>query len=217
MSEDSKDKTKIKSWYTNRYQIVVVQRNILLLFTIISMFSVAISVIFVKSIMSSKSLEPYVVEIEEKTGIATVVKQLSSENFTGDQVMRKYFVNKYIRSASGYDPKTYKQDAEEVRLFSLPAVYNEFKSRINPRELGADSKINVRVKSVQFQDSNNALIRINRQITSDKSTQIISKDEVATISFFFAPEVQLSMEERMINPLGFQVNKYTVTEEIFSY
>ena len=64
--KDKKSKLKIKSWYSNRYQIVVVQRNILLLFTIVSMLSVAVSVIFVKNIMSSKSLEPYVIEVEKK-------------------------------------------------------------------------------------------------------------------------------------------------------
>ena len=88
MTENKKSKSKIKSWYSNRYQIVVVQRNILLLFTLVSMFSVAISIIFVKTIMSSKSLEPYVIEVEEKTGIATVVDQISAR-IVGE-VMGKY-------------------------------------------------------------------------------------------------------------------------------
>jgi type IV secretion system protein VirB8 len=85
-----KKQTKVKSWYSNRYQIVVVQRNILLLFTLVSMFSVAVAVIFVKNIMASKSLEPYVIEVESKTGVATVVDQMTSQNFTGDQMIRKY-------------------------------------------------------------------------------------------------------------------------------
>lgn len=209
-----KTKLKIKSWYSNRYQIVVVQRNILLLFTLISMLSVAVAVIFVKNIMSSKSLEPYVIEVESKTGIATIVNQMTAQNFTGDQVIRRYFINQFIQAASGYDPKTYKLDVDKVRLFSTPDVYNDFRRRINARDLGVDSKIEVRIKSVQYIDGNTAQIRTLRLITAaDKTT---TKDEVITMNFFFT-DLNLSMEERLINPLGFQVSKYAIADEVFSY
>lgn len=214
--QTKKTKSKIKSWYSNRYQIVVVQRNILLLFTLISMFSVAVAVIFVKNVMSSKSLEPYVIEVEQKTGVATVVNQLTAQNFTGDQMVRKYFINEFIHAASGYDPKTYKQDLEKVRLFSVPAVYSDFRNRINARELGANSSIEVRIKSVQFIDSNTAQIRIFRQINSDGSDPK-TKDEIITMNFYFAPDMNLTMEERLINPLGFQVGRYLIAEEVFTY
>ncbi len=215
-TENKKTKLKIKSWYSNRYQIVVVQRNILLLFTLLSMFAVAISVIFVKNIMSSKSLEPYVIEVEEKSGIATIVNQLTAQNFTGDQMIRKYFINQFIHAASGYEPRTYKQDVEKVRLFSVPAVYSDFRNRINARELGPSSNIDVRIKSVQFVDSNTAQIRITRQIAV-KDLDVKIKDEVITMGFYFSPEMNLTMEERLINPLGFQVNRYLIAEEVFTY
>ena len=209
-----KNKLKVKSWYSNRYQIVVVQRNILLLFTLISMLSVAVAVIFVKNIMASKSLEPYVIEVESKTGIATIVNQLTAQNFTGDQIIRRYFLNQFVQAASGYDPKTYKMDVDKVRLFSTPDVYNDFRNRINARELGIESRIEVRIKSVQFSDANTAQIRVLRLINiNDKVT---TKDEVITMNFFFT-DLNLTMEERLINPLGFQVSKYAIADEVFSY
>jgi type IV secretion system protein VirB8 len=214
--QDKKNKLKLKSWYSNRYQIVVVQRNILLLFTLISMFSVAIAVIFVKNIMSSKSLEPYVIEVEEKSGIATVVNQLTAQNFTGDQMIRKYFINEFVRAASGYDPKTYKMDADKVRLFSAPGIYGDFKNRINARNLGTDSKIEVRIKSIQFSDNNTAQIRILNQ-TSTPGSEPKTKNQIITMSFYFSPDMTLTMEERLVNPLGFQVNKYLIAEEVFNY
>ena len=214
--QDKKTKLKIKSWYSNRYQIVVVQRNILLLFTLISMFSVAVAVIFVKNIMSSKSLEPYVIEVEQKSGIATIVNQMTAQNFTGDQMIRQYFMNEFIHAASGYDPKTYKKDVDKVRLLSVPGVYGDFRNRINARELGTDSRIEVRVKSIQFTDSNTAQIRIVRQINlAGVDTKTV--DEVITMSFIFSPNMTLNLEERLINPLGFQVTRYAIAEEVFNY
>lgn len=205
---------KIKSWYSNRYQIVVVQRNILLLFTAVSVVSVAIAVIFVKNIVSSKSLEPYVIEVEDKSGIPTVVSQKTVQEFSGDEMVKKYFINQYVQAATGYDPRTYKMDADKIRLFSTPQVFNEFKNRINPNLLGVDSKIEVRIKSIQFMDSANAQIRIARQILEQGKAS--SKDELVIMSFYFA-SLTLSSEERLINPLGFQVSRYQVTEEIFKY
>ncbi|MBU6140725.1 MAG: hypothetical protein KGP29_04105 [Proteobacteria bacterium] len=216
MSDSKQSKIKIKSWYSNRYQIVTVQRNILLLFTLISMFSVAIAVIFVKNVMSSKSIEPYVIQVEDKSGVATIVNQLTAENFTGDQMIRKFFVNEFIHAASGYDPKTYKKDADKVRLFSTPGVYADYRNRIRARELGAETIIEVRVKSIQPIDNNTVQIRLARQITK-KESDAETKDEVITMGFYFSPEMRLTMEERLINPLGFQVNKYAIAEEVFSY
>lgn len=216
MADSKKSKIKIKSWYSNRYQIVMVQRNVLLLFTLVSMFSVAVAVIYVKNIMASKSIEPYVIQVEDKSGIATIVNQLTAENFTGDQVIRKYFINEFIHAASGYDPKSYKKDAEKVRLYSTPGIYADYRNRINPKQLGTESLMEVRIKSIQPLDQNTLQIRIARQL-SFKDQNPTTKDEVITMGFYFSPEMNLTMEERLVNPLGFQVNRYTIVEEVFSY
>lgn len=212
---NKKNKLKIKSWYSNRYQIVVVQRNILFLLTLISMISVTIAVIFVKNLMESKSLEPYVIEVEEKTGVATIVDQLTSQSFTGDQMVRKYFINQFVHAASGYDPKTYKADVDKVRLFSAPGVYADFRNRISAKDLGVDSRIDVRIKSIQFPDNNTAQIRIFKQLENPLAKPE-TKDEVITMTFYFT-DVNITMEERLINPLGFQVSKYLIAEEAFQY
>jgi type IV secretion system protein VirB8 len=216
MSDKESKKIKIKSWYSNRYQIVVVQRNILLIFTMLSIVAVAVSILFVKNMMSSKSLEPYVIEIDEKTGIATTVQQPSSTNYTANEVMKRYFVNKFIQSSMSYSPKTYKQDVEITRLFSSPLIYNEFKKRIDPNLLGGNSSIETKVKSLLFKGPNELEIRVAREIRSP-GTQDQVKNEIIFMTFFFAPDISLSMEERLINPLGFQVIKFEIGEEVYSY
>ena len=35
------------------------------------------------------------------------------------------------------------------------------------------------------------------------------------MKFYFAPQINLTKEERLINPLGFQVNEYLIAEEVF--
>jgi len=215
MSDKESKKIKIKSWYSNRYQIVVVQRNILLLLTIISIIAVAASVTFVKNMMSSKSLEPYVIEIDEKTGIATTIQQPTSQNYTANEVMRRYFINKYIQATMNYNPKTYKQDSEVARLFSSPSIYNAYKKRINPNVLGGGSSITTKVKSLLFKDSNSLEVRTTSEAVTS-GVPSITKNEILFINFFFAPDITLTMEERLINPLGFQVSNFEIGED-YSY
>jgi type IV secretion system protein VirB8 len=169
-------------------------------------------VTFVKNMMSSKSLEPYVIELDEKTGIATTIQQPTSQSFTANEVMRRYFVNKYIQASMSYNPKTYKQDSEVVRLFSSPAVYNAFKARINPNVLGGNSTITTKIKYLLFRDANSVEIRTASETVSFGSPSV-TKNEILFITFFFAPDISLSMEERLINPLGFQVSNFEIGED----
>ncbi|MFZ9180730.1 MAG: virB8 family protein [Rickettsiales bacterium] len=214
MAEKDK-KIKIKSWYSNRYQIVAVQRNVLLLLTATSIIMVAIAVFFVKNFMSSKSLEPYVIEINEKTGTAVVVQQITSQTFTANEVMKRYFINKYIQSGLSYNPRNYKENSEEVRLFSTSQIFNEYRNRINPYSLGSESQIEVKIRSLLFKDNMNVEIRTTREINivGQKAT---TKNEIIYMTFYFAPELNLSIEERLVNPLGFQVSKFEVAEEIIN-
>ena len=89
-------KFRVKSWYENRYQFVVIQRNILLIFALFSTIAIGFGVVFVNHILSSRSLEPYIIEVEEKTGIPTVVERLTVKEFTGNELMKQYFINKYV-------------------------------------------------------------------------------------------------------------------------
>jgi type IV secretion system protein VirB8 len=213
-AKKSGQKFKIKSWYSNRYQIVVVQRNILLLLAVLLMVAMTASIIFVKFVVSSKSLEPYVIEVEEKSGVPTVVDQMTSQTLSADESIKKYFINQFIQSAVAYDPRTYKMDTERVRLLSTQSVYTDFRARINPKELGTDSKIEIRIKSIKFLDPSTVQIRILRTVSGSSNSG--QKDEVINMNFYFT-NLTLTAEERLVNPLGFQVTSFSMTEEIFDY
>ncbi len=209
--KQSAQKFKIKSWYSNRYQIVVVQRNILLVLSIMLMVAMTISTIFIKFVVSSKSLEPYVIEVESKTGVPTIVDQMTSKTLTADESIKKYFLNQFIQSAVGYDPKTFKRDDEIVRLLSSSSVYADFRKRIDPKLLGYNSKIEVKIKSIKFIGSSNIEVRIFKNITSSGNPE--EKNEIINMGFLFT-NLNLTAEERLINPLGFQVTDFSIAQEI---
>ena len=79
MSNDQNYK-KVKTWYSNRYQSVLIQRNILFLLALVSILSVAVAVMFVKQVLSSKTLEPYVIELDKSTGMTKLLQQPNNNN-----------------------------------------------------------------------------------------------------------------------------------------
>lgn len=215
--KEKKDLTK--DWYGNKYQIVIVQRNFLLLVTVISMLAVAASVVFVQKISGSKSLEPYVIEISDKTGMPTVVEQETVKKFTSDEVIKRYFINEFLRVSEGYDPFTYKQDYKKLRLLCDAKVYREFLSQLsvkNPESpintLGSRGKREIKIKSIQFLEPQTVQVRALIE-NSGVYTGQKQRDVVIYMSFKFV-NLNLSMQDRMINPLGFQVDSYRITEEL---
>lgn len=215
-----KEKFKLKSWYSNRYQLVVIQRNILSLFALFAMVAVAISIIFVKQVTTKKSLEPFVIEIEDKTGIPVVVDQLKESNFTADMSLKRYFLFSFIEAVEGYNPATYREDYNKAILFSAPNVFKQFRYRISKNsekspvsKLGKKGMLVVRLKSIQFLNPNTAQVRINIQAKGRTSGFQKSRDMIAYVEFKFA-NLNLTAKERFVNPIGFQVVKYSIDDEL---
>lgn len=210
-----KDFNNNKSWYKSKYNIILFQRNILLIFTLLSILAVSVAVFFVKTTMSSKSLEPFVIEFEEKTGIPTVVENLSSVYFTQDNAVKYYFINMFVQAANSYNYLTYKKDSDLVSSMSSPEVYYNYTRRIIPSKLGTNSRIEVRIKSIQFPNATSAQVRILTKLYEDDIV-VSEKNEIIDMSYVFSQE-RISLEERLINPLNFKVVKYLITEEVFNY
>lgn len=215
-------KLKLKSWYSSKYQVVVFQRNILFFISFFAICSVLIAVVFVKQMMASKSLVPYVIELEEKTGIPTVIEQLNQSSFTADVQLKRYFLMLFLKAAEGYNPGTFRDDYKNLMLFCTPGVFRQIQSAINPRNekspyamIGNRGMIEVALKSISFASPNHAVIRFRLRNVGNVYGFANNRDMIADVEFRFA-NLNLTAAERNINPLGFQVTKYVVDQELIS-
>jgi type IV secretion system protein VirB8 len=210
-----------KNWYADRYQTIVVQRNFLALITIASLAGIIFSILSVVQITNSKTIEPFVIEIESKTGITNVIRPLQIEKFAYDETLRRYFLTKYITNRETYNYGSFEYNYfTVVRLLSNYSVYNDFRRLVyasnsnSPVRLGQKTQRHIKLKSISFLRTIKGQIGYTAQIRfkSDDSGSNI-QHKVATINFDFA-DLALTDEERAINPLGFQVIGYRVDDEI---
>ncbi len=202
-------------WYSDRYETVVTQRNILVFISLISFVAVMIAIFVVGQISTSKTFSPFVIQIEEKTGYAKVVNPINSSILSGNESLSRYFIKKYLEARETYNPVDYESNLKKnVRLFSTPNVYRDYigyiKTPTNDPTLiyGDKNTTFMKVKSFSRLD-NQYFIRFSVIETSGAKAQ---KDKIATITIDYIP-MELTESERDINPVGFQVTGYRVDDD----
>jgi len=209
---------KAHNWYYDRYNTVLVQRNILSITVLGCLLVMFVGLIYINTISQHKAIEPFIVEIESKTGIPTVVDQVSLKEYKADEVIQEYFIYSYIRARQGYDYRTYGYDYHKVvRLLSASNIYNKFRRDVSTRNekspvnlYGRAVKLEVSIKSVQ--DINNAK-QIRVLVRHIKGNRTIKKEhKIIYLKYRFA-NLNISLEDRLINPLGFLVTEYRVDQD----
>jgi type IV secretion system protein VirB8 len=203
------------NWYSDRYESAITQRNILIILLLFSFLAVVGSVIAVGKISTSKSFSPFVIQIEERTGAAKVVNPSNSNLLSGNESLNRYFIKKYLTARETYNPVDFELNVKRVvRLFSAQGVYRDFISYItNPAY----------DPSIIYSQSNTTSIKVKsfsklgeqyfvRFSINEISSQKRSFDKIATLTINYVA-MELSDDDRDINPVGFQVTGYRVDDD----
>lgn len=207
-----------KSWYDDNYETVLTQRNILFVVMIVCIVTILSSIFLIRFIKSRQNIEPFVIEIEEKTGVPTVVQPVGIEVYSQDEAVKKYFIMQYIRAREEYYPALFDYNYENVvRVLSDQKVYyNDYRplfSKANPTSpynlYGQSSVRKVLLKSLIFRNDGVALVRVAFDVTG---TINMRQDKIILIGFEFK-NIEMNEEERLINPLGFIVTFYRIEDD----
>lgn len=180
---------------------------------------VMISTLGVIEVTSGKKIEPFVIEIEEKSGVTNVIRPLLLEQINQDEVMKRYFITKYVKAREEFRKSTYEyQYNQVVGLMSSPQVFQKFKSSLssadspnNPTLMGANVR-EIKINSVVKLSTPNNPNGQTYQVRFSEDGKSNPRSYLVTIDFQFI-DVQLTHAQRDINPLGFYVTGYSVDEE----
>ena len=210
--------TKTRNWYHDYYAGVVVQRNILLLLNILMVAVVLASVFSVNYVMDMRTIQPFVVQVESSTGITSIVDPISASTaINGDDAIDEYFIVMYLRARETYDNANYEYNYQTItKLLSNSSVYSDLRRFISdPKQspinrYSGNTNTTLEIRSIQLlKPGEQAQIRF-RLVEHGASSKTI--DRIATLNYGFYP-MELSAEQRFINPLGFQVTNYRVDDE----
>lgn len=220
-----------KHWYQDKYQHVLTQRNLLALIALVSLFAAAVAVFAVMRLAPLKTVEPYLIEIDEKTGVTQKVIPISRKDYVANDAVDRYFTALYIRMREGYNYSAMGYNYNTVKLLSTPDVFRGFWAKENPRleastagQLGSFGLRSVKIRSMAYisnpaqgnakaKTTSQKIIQANVTITQNTpNTPETQKKLILTITFDYADR-GLDADDQLINPLGYTVISYQVQEE----
>jgi type IV secretion system protein VirB8 len=211
-------KAKAHNWYRDRHMLIMVQRNFFLLSTILLLIITIVGLVHISFLSKNKSIEPFVVEIEDKSGIPTVVDQKTKKEYTADASIQNYFIYKYIKAREGFNMLTYKYDYyQTVRLLSTPTVYYYFQYAVRPRN--ETSPINIYGRRVTLIPKIKSVVSYNekkqiRILIQHIQNRAVIKEEhkIITLNFQFRKK-ELKFKDRLVDPLGFTITEYIKSDD----
>ena len=209
-----------KNWYKDRYQQVLVQRKLLVLITLMSLVCTLVTVLVIAQLTPLKTVEPFVIQVDQKSGITQTVDPLTVEELTANEAVNNFFIVQYIRSRETYSIHDLRRNYNIVRIMSESGrVYPEFVSQADPNNprsnaarLGSTGVRTVSFKSITYINPQLAQARL---LIEEKSANGGTRQEhkIALVAFQYI-KMNLTNEERYINPLGFRVTDYRLDEDV---
>ncbi|MCZ4258730.1 virB8 family protein [Sulfitobacter sp. G21635-S1] len=168
-----------------------------------------------------KTVEPFVIRVDEATGVPEVMTALTDGREVYDEAIAKYFLALYVRTREGYSYAARSVIFDHVQIMSGPEEQTEFAAHYNASNpdspqyiFGKKTKAEVQIRSVSFLDDGLAQVRFYR-VTKNEDEDLERRSQwVATLTYTFDGQAEISSQDRMINPLGFVVTDYRADPEV---
>lgn len=206
-----------KNWFNDRNEFVQVQRNMSFFAVIVLTVTVAVFVLSATYyLQNNRTIEPFVIEIEQKTGVATVVDPQTLKAYSANESLIRHNVWEYVKNRHEYFFLSYSRQFDYIRAHSTPQVYQIYRSlngQGNPQspieQLGSGSYRTLELKTLVLVGTNLAEVRF-REVTQGAFNG--SADKFARVAYNFV-NLDLNSSDRLLNPLGFNITEYQVTDE----
>ncbi|WP_273791702.1 virB8 family protein [Bartonella sp. CM31XJBT] len=166
-----------------------------------------------------KTVEPFVIRVDNSTGITEVVEALKEGPTNVDEAITRYFAAKYVRSREGFAVEETQNNFETVSLLSSPEERERFagwygaKNPQSPQIIYKNAIATITIKSISFINDKVAQVRYYRTVRNNDTNKEFITHWVATLTFEYT-NAPISVQNRLINPLGFIVNEYRTDPEV---
>ncbi len=184
---------------------------------IVSGLIAGISIFAVAGLTPLKTVEPFVVRVDNSTGIVDVVSALTSTAGTYDEAVTKYFAARYVRAREGYIWSEAQENFRTVALLSTQAEQTRFAALYrgsnaeSPQNIyGRAATARIDIASISLINQNVVSVRYMRTIT--RGDDVRTTHWVATLTYSYA-NAPMSSTDRLVNPLGFVVSDYRADPE----
>ena len=178
----------------------------------------ACSVVAVAALAPLKSVEPFVIRVDNATGIVDVVSALTSEAGRYDEAVTKFFAARYVRARESYVASEAEDNFKTASLLStqpeqarFAAIYRGGNPESPQNIYGRSATARITVKAISLINKSVVSVRYLRAVT--KGEEVRTTHWVATLTFAYV-NAPMSTTDRLVNPLGFVVSEYRADPEV---
>lgn len=207
------------SWAQDRREALVSSRRIAWIIAIVAVAVALCEAFALVILMPLKTVVPYTLMVDRQTGFVQALKPLDTQLVSADRALTQSFLVQYVIAREGFDRDTVQADYRKVGLWSTGRARADYVATMqasNPDSplvrLPPSSTIDVRVKSVTPLGSNSALVRYDSRRLDVGGQLQTPQSWVAVVRYAYSGE-PLSVADRFVNPLGFQVQRYRRSQE----
>lgn len=202
------------SWATDQIAGLQKSRRTAWIIAIVAVGVAVIEGLALIVLMPLKTVEPYTLLVDRTTGYVQALKPLEPGQTTPDRALVQSMLVQYVIARESFDVATVQNDYRKVGLWSVDTAQSDYIARMqasNPAspllQYSRSTVIETRVKSVSPLDGQSALVRFETVRRDAGSKYEMPQPWVAVVHYRFSGE-PMSIEDRYLNPLGFQVSGY---------
>lgn len=205
---------RTESWSSDRQDAAIRSRRVAWIVASAATAVALFEAIALSSLTPLKTVVPYTLVVDRTTGFVQVLKDTQPSAIANDTALTQSLLAQYVVAREGYDiggvtaqyRKVALWSADNARreyLASMPATSAESPLRRYPRT----TIVTVRVKSVSLTSSDSALVRFDTERLDGGQAAPQRNSWIALLRFRYSGS-PMAIEDRLINPLGFQILRY---------
>jgi type IV secretion system protein VirB8 len=161
-----------------------------------------------------KTVVPYAITVDRQTGYVQTVSPLKPGALSQDQAVTQAFLVQYVQARETFDATDLRDAYHKVLLWSAGEARDSYEHLMqkttptSPLNLYAPTTlVGVTIKSVSLLSPTTALVRFDTTRT-DAGAQAGAVQSWAAVMAFRYTNAPMSMGDRFLDPLGFQVTRY---------
>ncbi len=174
----------------------------------------ALEALAIAALTPLKTVVPYTLLVDRQTGYVETIRGLRPGPLTQQSAVTQSFLVQYVIARETFDATDLRENYHKVMLWTSGAAREEYQRSMarsdpdSPLNLYAPSTIlATTIKSVDLLSPTTALVRFETSNRQGAATAGDQRDWTAVVAFHYTG-APMTMGDRFLNPLGFQVTRY---------
>ncbi|MCI4590579.1 type IV secretion system protein [Sphingobium sp. BYY-5] len=207
------------SWSEDRTDALRSSRRTAWIVAIVAVTVAVLEALALVLLVPLKQVEPYTLMVDRQTGYVQLLKPLEPQLLSSNAALTQSFLVQYVIGRESFDINVLQANYRKVALWSTGQARTAYLAQMPASNPGSplalyprNSIVSVRVKSITTMGQNSALVRFDTVRQDAGRPPAAARPWVTMVRYSYS-NTPMSVEDRYVNPLGFQVQSYNMSAE----